>query len=90
LSDNTPDQINAWLEKHAQREMAISGGVDDRRTKETDLGGFKQTNVGFDLNLRSVVLSSSLTVTVQVYRSPTDKPSSFTRKNYHCPYRFLC
>jgi hypothetical protein len=88
LAENTPDQsIHA---SRSMQELAISGGVDDRHTKETDLGGFKQTNVGFDFNLRSVVLSSSLTVTVQVYRSPTDKPSSFTRKNYHCPYRFLC
>jgi hypothetical protein len=90
LADNTPDQINTWLEKHAQRELAISGGVDGRRTKETDLGSFKQTNVGFDLNLSSVVLSSSQTVAVQVYRSPTDKPTIFTRKHYHCPHRFLC
>ncbi len=46
MADNTSDQINNWLVKHAQQELAISGGVDDRRIKETDLGGFKQTNVG--------------------------------------------
>ena len=50
LAENTPDQINNWLVKHAQQELAISGGVDDRRIKETDLGGFKQTNVGLDIN----------------------------------------
>jgi hypothetical protein len=34
-------------------------------------------------------LSSSQTVAVKVYQSPTDKPASFTRKTYHCPYRFF-
>ena len=67
MADNTSDQINNWLVKHAQQELAISGGVDDRRIKETDLGGFKQTNVGLDFNFKLRLFYSSHTVAVQVY-----------------------
>ncbi len=51
LAENTPEQINNWLVKHVQQVLAISGDVDDRRSTETNLGGFKQTNVGLDFNL---------------------------------------
>jgi hypothetical protein len=50
LAEHTPDQIHKWLVMHVQQELAIAGGVDDRHSEETYLGGFEQTNVGLDLN----------------------------------------
>jgi hypothetical protein len=38
-AQHTPDQIQKWLVMHAQQELAIAGGVDDRRSSENDFGG---------------------------------------------------
>jgi hypothetical protein len=39
LAEHKPDQIKKWFVVHAQQELAIAGGAEDIRVKDTDLGG---------------------------------------------------
>jgi hypothetical protein len=89
---STTQDINRWVEEHAQAEMAKAGQFEDLRPAPTDVGSFKRAHVSNCSMFHSDNFCDLIRfLSLQGYKSTTERSFGLlNRVQYNCPYRIRC